>query len=207
MFSATHTLERTGIAPLLYTSWILPVGLLRGPTVSTCFSWKIFTSLMCAWHTLSDWIALLFFSSFPCYFLVMTTGLWGSYYLFSSLHLPFVQLCRPHCFNFMQEVVLLFWLNQKCIQKWKAFRFSGLEVTAVFMLSKHFYQSNIDFTFPVFLLSHVNTQMRIGCRAEMNQTFWCSAMFHSWTGDKIHICMRLKVPTLCIKPLHDQTLS
>lgn len=96
-----------GITHLLYSSLFslpVPSEIQRHPFV---FPVNLHMSDVCMTHfvTLDSLSVFLFISlSFSC----DDKGPLRQLLPFFSLHLPFVQLCKPHCFNFMQEVVWCF---------------------------------------------------------------------------------------------------
>ncbi len=105
--SITHSLYSSGFSLLVHSGiqqhpFVFPVNLHISDVCMTQFV------------TLDSSRVFLFISlSFSC----DDKGPQRKPFPFYSLHLPFVQLCKLHCFNFMQEVVRCFGKNQKYIQK------------------------------------------------------------------------------------------
>lgn len=96
-----------GITHMLYSLWLsllVHSGIHQHPFV---FFLNLHISDVCMTQfvTLDSSYVFLFISlSFPC----DDKGPLRQLLPFFSLHLPFVQLCKPHCFNFMQDIVLCF---------------------------------------------------------------------------------------------------
>lgn len=110
-------------------------------------------------------------------------GLQGSCYLFLPLHLAFLQLCKLHCFNFMQDVVFCFgYIRSK-------FKSESL---------LDFFWSGADESIYVFYLAFkVKLYLNFVCVCicvlikgkPESQTPWSFWVFQSWAADEILICM------------------
>lgn len=101
------TAGRIDITRLLLSSWfslLVHSGIQQHPFV---FPVNLHISDVCMTHfvTLDSCFVFLFI---PLSFSCDDKGPLRQLLPFFSLHLPFVQLCKPHCFNFMQDVVWCF---------------------------------------------------------------------------------------------------